>query len=507
MVMAKRVSKIAAKIGEIKGVAVNRPSLTAALVFTVSFVSTIIICVTTVHNVEHYPGSFIRFELYNQPVIWLIFIEGLIISILIAILARKYCETKKDNAFIRRESRAKLAEKNAELTEAYERVESASKAKSNFLATMSHEILTPLTAISGMTHIGKASDDLPQMTYCFERIEEATVLLSGMINNLLDISKIESGLFKLKMQKFSFLEMLDMVISVFNNHVREKMQNLSITVDTAVPNYVIGDEQRLTQVLTNIIGNAVKFTPDEGSVDVTVDLLKEEDGLCSIKVTITDTGIGISPEHKADLFNPFWQAESDLGRSFSGTGLGLAISKSIVEEMGGQVQADFETDKGSSFSISVNLQRANIEDKHCELYDTMEKSGTDKTVDTFSGRRILLVEDVEINREIVVGLLKPTLVDIDCAENGQEAVEMFSGNPDKYDIILMDLQMPGMDGYEATKVIRSLDIPNAKLVPIVAFTANVFQDDVARCISAGMNGHIGKPLVLEKILEELRRHL
>jgi len=509
-----------------------------------------------------------------------------------------------------------------------------SRHKSAFLANMSHEIRTPMNAIIGMTTLGKSASDIERKDYCFMKIEDASNHLLGVINDILDMSKIEANKFELSPVEFDFEKMLERVVNVLNFRVDQKQQNFSVHIDSSIPHTLIGDEQRLAQVITNLLWNAVKFTPEKGSINLTVRLAEEEDGLCTLQISVNDTGIGISAEQQARLFRSFEQAESSTTRKYGGTGLGLAISKSIVEMMGGTISVQSEPGKGSTFIVTIKVKRgtnrkqgllsANLnlnnirimavdDDPDILLYfrditqrfgvycDTaisskealalLEKNGaydiyfvdwkmpdmdgiqlarelkkhpsensvvimisaaewssiaqeaknagiekflskpllpstianaineslnidkqkSDKTLPDitgiFAGRRILLAEDVDINREILQTLLEPTQLEIYCAENGQEAVRMFSEAPDKYELIFMDVQMPKMDGYEATKRIRALDIQAAKEIPIIAMTANVFKEDIERCLMSGMNSHVGKPLNIEEVLEKLRSYL
>jgi len=380
--------------------------------------------------------------------------------------------------------------------------ESANMAKSRFLATMSHEMRTPINAIFGMSSIGKAAADKEKMIYCFTKIEAASQHLLGVINDTLDMSKIEAGKFELSPREFSFEKMLQGAVTVINFRLDEKKQKLTMNTDKAIPDILVGDGQRLAQVITNLLGNSVKFTPDEGIINLSALLESEENNICTIQIAVTDMGIGISPEQQARLFQPFQQADNDTSRKFGGTGLGLSISKSIVEMMGGEIRVTSELGKGSTFSFTTQLQRGGENtipgsaSSHYEMPPDINGA--------FAGHNILLVEDVEINREIVVELLKPTGLNIDCAETGEDAVRMFGETPEKYELIFMDVQMPGMDGYETTRLIRSLDIPSAKTIPIIALTANVFREDIEKCLEAGMNGHIGKPLVVDEVFRQLK---
>ena len=387
-----------------------------------------------------------------------------------------------------------LAKKQAE-------AQSATIAKSAFLANMSHEIRTPMNAIVGMSALGISADNLERKDYCFNRINEASKHLLGVINDILDMSKIEANKLELLSANFNFREMIQRIVNVNTVHLNEKYQTLNIYIDPAIPATLVGDEQRLMQVITNLLGNAIKFTPLSGSVSLRSDFMGEENGECTIKFSVTDTGIGISREQQVKLFQPFHQAENSTSREFGGTGLGLSISRNIIEMMGGRIWVESELGKGAVFFFTILAKRA-VEMKETEYKDVH----TDKA-QRFKGQNILLVEDLEINREIVLALLEPTGLIIDCAENGEEAVKMFRSSPDKYKMIFMDVQMPIMDGYKTTRIIRSLDAPNAKNIPIVAMTANVFRDDIDKCLNAGMNSHVGKPLNIDEVMNKLRMYL
>ena len=381
----------------------------------------------------------------------------------------------------------------------------ANNAKSRFLANMSHEIRTPISAIVGMTSIGKAASDPKRKDYCLKRIEEASDHLLGVINDVLDISKIEAGKFELSHVDFNFDVMLRRVVNVVRFRVDEKEQTLASHVDKDIPKILVGDDQRLAQVITNLVGNAVKFTPVKGKITIDSKLLGEEDGVCTVQISVTDSGIGISPEQQAKLFKPFRQADSGTSRKFGGTGLGLAISGNIIEMMGGKVWIESELGQGAAFIFTVQLKRSDR--KKLRRHDEIEDGADTDVEGIFDGRRILLAEDVEINREIVTALLETTGVEIDCAVNGFEAVRMFADSPGAYDLIFMDVQMPEMDGYGATRLIRALKTPKALNVPIIAMTANVFREDIEQCMECGMNGHIGKPLNMDELMSKMRAHL
>jgi len=400
---------------------------------------------------------------------------------------------------------------NQKLKEAFDNVTAASRAKSDFLSNMSHEMRTPMNAVINMTKIAKETEDIERKNYALDKIADASVHLLGVINDILDMSKIEANKFELSPVEFNFEKMLKRVVNVVNFRIEEKKQKLTIQIDKDIPKVLISDDQRLTQVITNLIGNAVKFTPENGLIKIGICLLSEEKGVCKIQISVVDTGIGISEDQQKKLFQSFQQAETNTSRKYGGTGLGLSISKRIVEMMGGKIWIESELGKGSTFAFTIKAARG----AETALKDESESENVpqeEKNSNDFTGSRILLAEDVDINREIVTTLLEPTHLEIDCAENGVQAVEMYVKEPDRYNLILMDVQMPGMDGFEATAKIREFEKTTGgsgggKHVPIIAMTANVFKEDIDNCIKAGMDDHIGKPLDFEAVLEKLRNYL
>ena len=461
--------------------------------------------------------------------------------------------------------------------------EHASKAKSAFLANMSHEMRTPLNAIIGMTTIGLKADNCTRKEYSLKKIEGASKQLLGVINDVLDYSKIEAGKHELINAAFCFEKMLKKTCDVIAFRTAEKKQTFNVNIDASIPRLLIGDEQHVSQVVMNLLSNAVKFTPENGSVSLIARLAGEEDGRYFVTVEVTDTGIGISEENKARIFCSFEQADNTITKRFGGTGLGLAISKSIVESMGGTMVFESEKGKGSTFRFvapflpgaeieqetaktsgkeisknsgqetkkvseqetimnpeqemkrnavqetKINPEQETRKNSGKEANKTSERELGDNSVqsttlalpvsdaaetpedvtgaDDFSGRRLLLVDDIDINREIIIILLEPTGIDIDCAENGAVAVEMFKKNPESYDIIFMDVQMPEMDGYQAAQTIRLMVDTKAKTIPIIAMTANVFKEDIEQSAFAGMNDHLGKPLDIDEVLNMLRYYL
>ena len=520
-----------------------------------------------------------------------------------------------------------------QITVLKELAEAHSKAKSDFLANMSHEIRTPMNAIIGMTTIGKSADNLERARSCFNKIEEASQHLLGVINDILDMSKIEAGKLSLSPIEFNFEKMLRRVINVMKFRSDEKRQEIIVHIDSNIPAFLIGDDQRLAQVITNLMSNAVKFTPIAGSITLDAKLKDTKYDKAEILITVTDTGIGVTAEQKQNIFNSFQQAEAGTARKFGGTGLGLSISKRIVEMMDGNIWVDSVPGEGAAFSFTFLMQKSDknyvpfqmnsdalkkirilvadnekpvleyFDDilQHFEMYydtaisgekalelvkengnydiyfidwkmpemngielakklrmkddnaniviisaaeirdieEEARKIGVNKFLtkpifpstivdiltdylgadmqddvvdlpvidENLKGRKILIAEDLEINREIVQAILEPMMLEIDFAENGKEAVRIFSEAPNKYEMIFMDIQMPEMDGYEATRQIRASDFQTAKEIPIVAMTANVYKEDIEKCISAGMNAHVGKPLNFDEVMETLRKYL
>jgi signal transduction histidine kinase/DNA-binding response OmpR family regulator/PAS domain-containing protein len=554
---------------------------------------------------------------------------------------RKWTENEKDFVAMTASTIAGVIMRsiyNIKLNEALHKATEASKAKGEFLSNMSHEMRTPLNAITGMTAIGRNAKDMERKDYALDKIEVASTHLLGVINDILDMSKIEANMLELSPIEFSFEKMLQKIVTVVNFRIDEKQQKFSIHIDKAIPKTLIADDQRLAQVITNLLINAVKFTPEKGSITFNACFMGEKDNVCTVQISVSDTGIGISREQQKRLFSSFQQAESSTTRKYGGTGLGLAISRSIVEMMGGRIWIESEMGKGSTFIFTVQMERGTDKEQglltaglklndvriiavdddpdvleyfkeiiqglgaSCEtaengkdalklakqdgkyhiyfvdwkmpgmdgiqltrelktrspenaivimisafewtmIAEEAKKAGVDKFLSKplfqssvaevineclgvdkekteeaqtditgiFAGRRVLLVEDVEINREIVQALLEPTQLEIDCAENGIEAVRMFTEAPARYSLIFMDVQMPEMDGYEATRRIRAEeaalykdDPGQSKRIPIIAMTANVFREDIEKCLAAGMDSHVGKPLDFDEVLNKLR---
>ena len=386
-----------------------------------------------------------------------------------------------------------------------EHEKAANQAKSTFLSNMSHEIRTPLNAIIGMTTIGKSSGKTEKKNHAFEKIEEASIHLLGIINDVLDMSKIEANRMELSSVDFNFAKTIQRVVDVITFKVDEKQQHLEVTLDKNIPQNLNGDDLRLTQVITNLLSNAVKFTGAGGTIKLQAQLVEKKYGACTIQIGVSDSGIGISREQQKKLFAPFQQADSSISRKFGGTGLGLVISKNIIEMMGGTINVDSEAGKGTTFVFTIQVEISASASDY-----SFDGNNEKESACAFPGRHILLAEDVEINREIVLSLLEPMNVEIECAENGLQAIQLFKEKPDFYDLILMDMQMPEMDGLEATRQIRGFEakLPeHSKSVPIIAMTANVFKEDIEKCRLAGMNDHLSKPLSMPMMLKKLQTYL
>ena len=384
------------------------------------------------------------------------------------------------------------------LKQSREQALAASYAKSAFLSNMSHEIRTPMNAIIGMTSIGQNEKSIYDKNIAFEKIKGASTLLLGIINDILDISKIESGKMELSPIHFEFAKMIEKTANVIRINTMSKSQKFVIDIDPEIPEWLYGDDQRLMQVITNILSNAVKFTPERGQIILSAKSLGINDNKCKVQISIKDSGIGMDKDEQAKIFNTFQQAEAGTSRKFGGSGLGLTISKRLLELMDGDIWVESEKGKGSEFIFVVNLSVS--DDKHAEVSD---EDMSEKYTDSFTGQKVLVVDDIEINIEIAKALLEGFNLKTVTAMSGKEAVEMFVNDPDCCDLIFMDMQMPEIDGLTATQMIRALDCKKAAVVPIIAMSANVFKEDIDKCMEAGMNGHLGKPIDPDEVIRVL----
>ena len=382
--------------------------------------------------------------------------------------------------------------------------EQANKAKSEFLSNMSHEMRTPLNAIIGMAQIAAKADDWEKIRYCLSNIENSSTHLLKLINDILDMSKIEAGKLELEYTDIDMEKMISKVSNLVIDKIEKQNIRLNIAIDENVKMKYTGDELRLSQVLANLLSNAAKFTPGGGSIDLTAEETRTVNDGSFLRFTVKDTGIGMTKEQIGSLFSAFQQADNSTTRKYGGTGLGLSISKSIVEQMNGRIWVESEPQKGSVFIFEVMLGHCTGHSSDSVNNDIESEAGMD--VSDLSGLRLLLVDDVDINREIFIALFEDTNAVIDTAENGLAAVEKFKQAPGEYDMIIMDLQMPLMDGIEATRTIRALGTEWSQNIPIIAMTANAFKEDVDNCIESGMNDHIAKPIDIDAVMKKIKQY-
>jgi PAS domain S-box-containing protein len=400
-----------------------------------------------------------------------------------------------------------LRETQIDLEKAAEDANRANRHKNEFLARMSHEIRTPMNAIIGMTSIVQRKLDeegggfagAAEIKERMQQIEVSSQHLLGLLNDILDISKLDAGKIELSKETVDLPKLVHTLVGIIKPRCDEKDIRFDVAPVDFSPSVFISDSMRLRQVLVNLLGNAVKFTPAHGRISFRVEKKDRRDGETLVGFSVVDTGIGISEESLPLIFRPFEQGDGGLSREYGGTGLGLAICRRIVHLFGGEISVKSRPGEGSEFYFELWLR------------ETEELSGEAAIADAegkFTDRRALLVDDVEINRVIVMSLLEITGMSIDEAEDGPEAVRMFTESPENtYDIIFMDVQMPLMDGYEATSAIRGLDRADARTVPIVALTANAFKEDIDKALESGMNDHIAKPVEMDRLLEVLFRFL
>jgi Signal transduction histidine kinase len=375
-----------------------------------------------------------------------------------------------------------------------ETAEKSSRQRSEFLSRMSHEMRTPMNAIMGMTALAKNVMESEKRNDMLDKISNASGHLLSIIDDVLDMSDIEDNKLLLQNADFSFNVMMRNILNRMDEYVREKQQALTTMLDPSIPEMLVGDEKRLSQVLLHLLSNAAKFTPEQGAIQINAHVLEVDGETLTIQMEVIDNGIGIAPEMKNRLFIPFEQGKGGIDRKYGGTGLGLAISKHIVELMDGEIWVESELGKGAKFIFTMKAQLKAL------------KPSEEGPV-SYEGKTALLVEDIEINREIVLAMLEDSGLQIHTAENGRQAVDLFAANPGRFHVILMDINMPEMDGVEATKQIRAIEKVSGTSVPIIAMTANVLMSEVNTYFAAGMNDHIGKPLDFDKLNNKLNKYL
>ena len=391
---------------------------------------------------------------------------------------------------------------NQRLEDAFHTAENANRAKTTFLNNMSHDIRTPMNAIIGFTNIAMKHEPEPEVRGCLEKIRESSDHLLTLINDVLDISRIESGKIKFAPIGVDIVEVADTVLSIMYGFLSNR--NITFHTHLAIPEtrYVLADAVRIREVLVNILGNAVKFTGDGGSITFTSDYLPgADDRHMIVRYRVTDTGVGMTKEFVKHIFDEFSQEESSARTYYKGSGLGMAISKRYVDLMGGNISVESEKGKGSTFTVELPLELTEA--------DKVQKQASPGDSTDLAGVKILMAEDNDLNAEIAMVQLEELGIHITRASDGKEALKIFASNqPGTFDIIFMDIMMPKMNGYEATNAIRALqNRPDARTIPIIAMTANAFAEDVQASLDAGMNDHLSKPIVIDEVVKSIARNL
>lgn len=396
------------------------------------------------------------------------------------------------------EQRAREQDYQKDLEEAARKAESANIAKTEFLQRMSHDIRTPINGIRGMIEIGNYySSDLNKQAECRKKIWDASGLLLELINEVLDMGKMESGEVVLEERPFQVVDLVQEIVDVLEKQAAERGVTITCEDFSVQHPYLIGSPLHVKRLLMNIVSNAIKYNKDSGSIRLTCREVSFEDGKAWIEFICADTGIGMSEEFQQHLFEPFTQENTDARSTYGGTGLGMAITKSLVDKMGGSITFESKLNIGTTYFIVIPFP---VDE------EKREEQIVEAPAELFSlrGRKVLLAEDNELNMEIAEFLLENAGIVVTKAYNGKEALERFEQSEiDEFDAVLMDVMMPVMDGYEATKAIRALNRKDAKKIPILAMTANAFAEDRRKALIAGMNEHLTKPLESEKVLRAL----
>ena len=478
--------------------------------------NTMLICIvekSVVDNVLRDYQKTIVFETILMAGFILLLFAGLFYSISRRSLAEQKAEYEKRNNEIQTQAMKEMEESNKKLkkakditTEALQTAENANKAKTDFLSNMSHDIRTPMNAIIGMTSLIRhdAGNKAKVIEYA-DKIDISSQHLLGIINNVLDMSKIEAGKTVFKYTDFSILDFITELNTIFHSQIDEKNQTLTIIKENIRHEWVNGDQVHLMQIFSNLVSNAVKYTQEGGKIQFLVEECETKSSVyAKYRFLVSDNGMGMSADFKDTIFDAFTRAESSMTNKIQGTGLGMAITKNLVEAMGGTIDVESELGQGSCFEVLIDLRIA--EDRFVSSAGQAEKD--EPAGNVLKGMRFLCAEDNELNAEILMELLKIEGAECTICENGKRVLEAFEQSaPGDYDMILMDVQMPVMNGYEATKAIRRSSHELAKTIPIIAMTANAFSEDIQHSLAAGMNAHVSKPVemkVLEKTIRSIK---
>ena len=478
--------------------------------------NTMLICIvekSVVDNVLRDYQKTIVFETILMAGFILLLFAGLFYSISRRSLAEQKAEYEKRNNEIQTQAMKEMEESNKKLkkaknitTEALQTAENANKAKTDFLSNMSHDIRTPMNAIIGMTSLIRhdAGNKAKVIEYA-DKIDISSQHLLGIINDVLDMSKIEAGKTVFKYTDFSILDFITELNTIFHSQIDEKNQTLTIIKENIRHEWVNGDQVHLMQIFSNLVSNAVKYTQEGGKIQFLVEECETKSSVyAKYRFLVSDNGMGMSADFKDTIFDAFTRAESSMTNKIQGTGLGMAITKNLVEAMGGTIDVESELGQGSCFEVFIDLRIA--EDRFVSSAEQAEKD--EPAGNVLKEMRFLCAEDNELNAEILMELLKIEGAECTICENGKRVLEAFEQSaPGDYDMILMDVQMPVMNGYEATKAIRRSSHELAKTIPIIAMTANAFSEDIQHSLAAGMNAHVSKPVemkVLEKTIRSIK---